>query len=263
MPVMHKLRLPGRSLLFCLSIAVCFISVNGPLLARAKNSPDSLDALASSFWEWRARYQPFSQDDIPRIERPSGVRDWSADSIARQQAALEEFEKRYKQIDPTGWDMPQQVDYRLIGSALARVRWELEINPRWRKDPSFYLDQTMTALLEALVQPPPFNDARSREIVERMQAIPAIIEEGKANLQPIRPFAELAIRNLQQIRSELERVHREIAPLLHSGPVETANLVTNFQSATEKSVVALESYRTWLQDRLDKMPDDAAVGRDN
>jgi uncharacterized protein (DUF885 family) len=269
MPVMNKLRLPGRSLLLCLGIAMCCTLVTAPLLAQAKNSPDSLGALASGFWEWRARYQPFSQDDIPRIERPSGLRDWSADSIARQKAALEEFEKQYRQIDPISWDMPRQVDYRLVGSALARVRWELEINPRWRKDPSFYLDQTMTALLEALVQPPPFNGVRSREIVERMQAIPTILEQGKANLQPIRPFAELAIRNLQQIRPELERVQREVAPMLHSesklqkSPVETTNLAAQFQPATEQAAIALESYRTWLQSRLDTMPEIAAVGRDN
>ncbi len=266
---MHKLRLPGCSWLFCLGIAMGCTLLSAPLRAQSKNSPDSLNALASNFWQWRARYQPFSQDDIPRIERPSGVRDWSADSIARQLAALEEFEKQYRQIDPTAWDMPRQVDYRLIGSALARVRWELEINPRWRKDPSFYLDQTMTALLEALVQPPPFNDARSREIVERMQSIPAIIEQGKANLQPIRPFAELAIRNLQQIRPELERVQREVAPMLHGdsklqgSPAETANLAAQFQTATGQAVIALESYRTWLQSRLDTMPDNAVVGREN
>ena len=61
--------------------------------------------------------------------------------------------------------MARQVDYRLMGSALSRVRWELDINPRWKRDPTFYLDQTLTALLEALVQPPPFDASRSREIV--------------------------------------------------------------------------------------------------
>ncbi len=65
-----------------------------------------------------------------------------------------------------------------MGSAIARVRWELDLNRRWERDPSFYLDQTLTALLEALVQPPPFDANRSREIVERMDEIPAILTEG-------------------------------------------------------------------------------------
>ena len=41
-------------------------------------------------------------------------------------------------------------DYKLIGSALARVRWELEVNPRWKRDPNFYIEQTLTALAEEL-----------------------------------------------------------------------------------------------------------------
>ena len=75
-----------------------------------------------------------------------------------------------------GLNRSQQVDYRLMGSAIARVRWELDLNRRWERDPSFYLDQTLTALLEALVQPPPFDANRSREIVERMEEIPEIID---------------------------------------------------------------------------------------
>ena len=222
----------------------------------------SLQVLAGDFWQWRAQYQPFSQDDIPRIERPGGPRDWSASSIAEQKNALDRFEKRWKQIDTKGWSVPQQVDYRLIGSALARVRWELEINPRWRRDPTFYLDQTLTALLEALVQPPPFDARRSRELVERMQAIPQLIDDGRANLRPIRPFAKLAIANLQHIRPQLEQVEREVSPILHEDGTSTENAAA-FRLATEKAVVVLEAYRNWLQLHLDTMSDNAAVGREN
>jgi uncharacterized protein (DUF885 family) len=255
-----------RRLLASFLVALAFAAaLEKPLPAEQKSaSPSSpLEALANDFCQWRARYQPFSQDDIPRIERPSGPRDWSTESIAKQKSTLEEFEKRWKQIDPKSWKVPQQVDYRLIGSALARVRWELEINPRWQRDPSFYVDQTMTALLEALVQPPPFDDGRSRQIVDRMEDIPKIIENGKANLHAVRPFAALAIGDLQQIRPELERVEREVMPMLRAGSPGDEALAAEFKAAAEKAILALESYRTWLQTRLDAMPDNAAVGREN
>ncbi len=274
MPVMIRLRVGLRRLLPACLIALalgCLLAEN--LLAENKAPPPtgSLEAFANDFWQWRARYQPFSKDDIPRIERPFedrvDPRDWSAHSIAKQKATLEDFEKQWKQIDTTGWSVARRVDYRLMGSALARVRWELDINPRWQRDPSFYLDQTLTALLEALVQPPPFDAVRSREILDRMQDIPRIIDDGKANLHPVRPFAALAIEALQQIRPELEGVEREVGPMLHDGGRRdaTANesLAANFQTATEKAILALESFRTWLQAQLDSMPDNAAVGRSN
>jgi uncharacterized protein (DUF885 family) len=274
----------NRLLLACLVALVIGCALTESLLAEGKTQPPSgsLEAIANDFWQWRARYQPFSRDDIPRIERPvegaAGSRDWSAASIARQKATLEDFEKQWRQIDPTGWSVARQVDYRLMGSALARARWELAINPRWQRDPSFYIDQTVTALLEALVQPPPFDAVRSREIVDRMQEIPKIIDDGKANLHAVRPFAALAIGDLQQIRPELERVEREVAPMLHDdgrgdgaardgalghGALGNETLATKFQTATEKAILALQSFRTWLQARLDTMPDNAAVGREN
>jgi uncharacterized protein (DUF885 family) len=260
---MIKPRLVLRRLLSASFIALTLCCLlQHPLRAEDK-TPATLDALAQDFWQWRARYQPYSADDIPRIERPAGPRDWSAASIAAQKVALAKFEKQWQQIDTKGWSVPQQVDYRLMGSALARVRWELEVNPRWQRDPSFYVDQTMTALLEALAEPPPFNESRTREIVERMQEIPQILEDGKANLHAVRPFAALAIGNLQQIRPELERVQREITPMLHDYGVARPNIASQFQVATQKAVVALEAYRTWLQTQLPTLPENAAVGREN
>ena len=270
---MIELRLAlQRLLLTCLIVLALGCLLKENLLAEDKPPTGSLEALANDFWQWRARNQPFSKDDIPRIERPiedrAGPRDWSARSIAKQKAILEDFEKQWRQIDTTGWSVALRVDYRLMGSALARVRWELEVNPRWQRDPSFYLDQTLTALLEALVQPPPFDALRSREIANRMQDIPRIIEDGKANLQAVRPFAALAVGDLHEIRPELERVEREVAPMLYDGGRKDGepgneSLAAKFKTATEKAILALESYRTWLQGQLDTMPDNAAVGRTN
>jgi uncharacterized protein (DUF885 family) len=269
MPVMVDLWFLRRPLLGCLVALTLCASLKEVLLAEGKTPPSSssLETLANDFWQWRSRYQPFSKDDIPRIERPledpANPRDWSASSVAKQKAALADFEKQWKQIDPTGWSVARQVDYRLMNSAFARVRWELEINPRWQRDPTFYLDQTLTALLEALVQPPPIDASRSREIVDRMQEIPRIVDDGKANLHAIRPFAALAIGNLQKIRPELEQVEREVAPMLHGGASGNVKLAAEFGAATEKAILALESYRTWLQAQLDSMPDNAAVGWEN
>jgi len=251
-------RIRVRGACFVLACALLDTSV----AARMIPARDSVEALSSDFWQWRAQHQPFSRDDIPRIERPESQPDWSRASIAEQKATLEDFEKRWKQIDPSGWAVPRQVDYRLVGSALARVRWELEVDPRWERDPSFYLDQTLTALLEALVQPSPFDAARSRVILGRMQAIPRILEQGKANLRPMRPFAALAIGDLQEIRLELERVEREVAPMLQWRGSSAQDSAASFQRATEQAILALEAYREWLQAQLGAMPEKVAVGRE-
>jgi hypothetical protein len=228
------------------------------LCSAAAAAQDSIDQLATDFWAWRTQYQPFNNDDIPRMERSAGLkRSWSAAAVARQETDLAAFEARWKKLDPAAWTEAQRVDDRLLGSAVARVHWELDLNRRWRRDPTFYLDQTLTAVTEALLPPPPFDEARSHELIARLQNIPSLLEEAKANLQhPAAPFAKLAIDSLTNIRAELQTVLHEVGPLLP--PAGGKDLPQAIEAATS----ALEAYRFWLTQRLPAMTGPTAVGRD-
>ena len=228
------------------------------LLAPAVTPAGELDDLARDFWAWRAVHQPLSSDDIPRIERPAGwVPDWSQPAVAGRRQALKAFEDRWKKLEVSGWPIPRQVDYRLLGSALARVRWELDITRGWRRNPMFYLDQTLGAIFERLLQPPPIDRARSEEIVSRMAGIPRTVEAAKLNLdQAVAPFARLAIEELKDARPRLLTVARELKPLLAAESAE------RLEAATEAAIAALESFRGWLEQRLPSLPANTAVGRE-
>jgi uncharacterized protein (DUF885 family) len=215
-----------------------------------------LQKLAQDFWSWRAQYAPFTDDDVNRMERPGGTRDWSGAAIGKRRADLGEFETRWKQLDAGKWSVPQQVDYRLIGSALARVHWELEINPRWKRDPIFYLEQTLTPVVEALTVPAPCDEARSREILARIENIPAILESATANLtRPPAPFAVVTIQALEKIRPRLQ----EMAKALQSS---TTLKEAELDSATERAAGALENFRKRLQEQLPSLPAQTALGRE-
>src|SRR5581483_1863416 len=226
------------------------------LSGNASAEKQSLDRLASDFWAWRARYAPFTGDDVNRMERPDGTRDWSRASIDKQRRDLAEFEGRWKKLDSTTWPIPQQVDYRVIGSALARVRWELDINPRWKRDPNFYIAQTLTALVEALTVPGPYNVERSREILARIQNIPSILQQGTENLdKPPAPFATVAIQALENIRPRL----REMATALIKSTTLKEKELNN---ATDRAADALAHFREKLRATLPSLPNETALGRD-
>ncbi len=193
--------------------------------------------LAQDFWTWRAQYAPFTGDDVNRMERPGGRRDWSGAAIEKRRADLSEFETRWKQIDTAGWPIPQQVDYRLIGSALARVRWELDVNPRWERDPNFYLEQTLTPVIEALTVPGPYDEARSREILTRIANIPSIVANGNVNLKnPPAPFASVAVDDLEKIRPRLLEMATALQP-------STTLSAAELNEATMLAADALEKFR--------------------
>jgi Bacterial protein of unknown function (DUF885) len=224
-------------------------------LSSAQTKPDSLDQLSSDLWSWRARYRPFTFDDVPRMEHAGGVRDWSEETVARQRLDLAAFERRWKQMNSEDWTVAKKVDYQLVGSALARVRWELDVYPRWRLDPMFYVEQTVVALQEELIAPPPFTPDRGREIVVRAENIPSILLQARSNLKPVNAFAGLAIEALANIESRLQPVASGVSPLLTSD-----DLRARFQAAMPKAMNALLEYRGWLQRNLPGMRREFVVG---
>jgi uncharacterized protein (DUF885 family) len=226
------------------------------LLMNASAETESLDKLANDFWAWRAKYAPFTGDDVNRIERPGGVRDWSRSSIDSQRKDLGEFEARWKKLRANTRPIQQQVDYRLIGSALARVRWELDINPRWKRDPNFYVAQTLTPVVEVLTAPGPYDPTRSREILTRIENIPSILQQGVVNLdKPPAPFATVAIEGLENIRPRLRQM---ATALLKSTTLKEQKL----NSATDRAADALDRFRENLRVMLPSLPNEMALGRD-
>jgi len=200
---------------FCLALSIG--------LGRA----DVLQDFSAEFWRWRAANRPYSADDIPRLERPAGfVPDWSSAAIERRRREYAAFSQRWKQLDSPQFNIHERVDYRLLGSALARVRWELDVSPAWQRDPQFYIAQTLGALLETRLADQPDQDI--------LRSIPQTLANAKKNLTHIRtPFAALAIEQLKDIRTRLP---------------------------DEKAIAALEDFRAWLQHQ--PASPNTAVGRE-
>ena len=214
--------------------------------------------LGNDFWTWRAWNQPLSGDDITRIERPEGwLPDWWPQSVRTRQMELSGYQDRLAAVDSSGWSVPQQVNYRLLSSALSRVDWELNINADWQRNPIFYVHQTLGSIFDLLLEPAPFTESRSNDIIARLEHIRTTVESAKINLdKSVKVFAELAIGELSQAGARLDEFERTISSQL-VGP-SAARLEFVIEVAKE----ALEEYSMWLEGGLEFMSEDTALGRD-
>jgi uncharacterized protein (DUF885 family) len=221
---------------------------------------DSISDLGQSFWTWRAAEQPFTNDDIPRLDRPANLKiDWTPGTIAARRKDLTEFESRWKALKPTTSDpIPQQVDYRLLGSAIARANWELNINREWQRNPMFYVDQTLGSVFILLLPPPPFSAQRQADLVTRLQSFPATLASARENLTDMRrPFAQLAIDALDNLPQRFNTMLTALAPQLDPATAKA------LQDSAPAAINALESYRDWLKQKLPGMREETAIGREN
>src|SRR6266481_3181530 len=118
------------------------------------------------------------------------------------------------------------------------------------------IERPLTALAEALTVPAPYDEAGSREILARIENIPSILQQGAENLdKPPAPFASVAINNLDGIRERLRKMASSLA-------ASTTLKPEKLNSACEHASDALEKYQQQLKEKLPKLPEQTALGRD-
>ncbi|MFC4056158.1 DUF885 family protein [Actinomadura syzygii] len=214
-----------------------------------------LAQLTKDFWHWRARTQSDSFDDIPRVDRPAGwTSDWSAAAVAARRSRLDGFSRRYQALDLGDESVPVRVNGRLLESALARVHWELDLLSGWRRNPCFYIDQSLIPVFNLLLPPPPFDGARAAAIIENLANVPRVLAQARTNLlgHAAEPFATQALKLLAESAERLEEAMASLAPLLpqlHARALPTV---------TQEAARQLTAFQDWLQDQ--DHPGEAAVG---
>ncbi len=217
----------------------------------------ALTDLAARFWAWRAATVPDSYDDITRVERPAGwLPDWSPAAVTARRAAVAGFAREHQALSLRGAPVPVQVDGRLLGSAIDRVRWELDHVLAWRHNPRFYVDQALVGVYNLLLVPPPWTPGRAAGVVALLRNVPAVLDAARTNLTGgMRlPFARSALRVLADVD---ERLHAAMSALAAElAPVDRAAL----RAATAVAADALVSYRDWLTRSLSGCSGATAVG---
>lgn len=213
--------------------------------------------LASAVWEWRARQQPSTGDDIPRLPRPGDwLPDFSVDAVARARRRRDELAHRWRGIDASGLDVADQVDHRLVGSVLSRVTWELDVLQSWRRDPVFHIHQGLGPYFDLLLPLPPFGDERAASIVAALDHVPVAIEHAVASLdEPSGPLTAAALELLEGTGARLEASVASLADHLpdHHRP--------RLSALVAPAVASLDRLRSHLAG-LDGLSDAVGVGEE-
>jgi hypothetical protein len=203
----------------------------------------SLQQLAARFWSWRAEQQPRSRDDIPRLDRPEGwLPNWRLEAVGAYRDQLAEFAGQLRALDVSDAPVEIQVDHALIRSAIARVRWEMEVVAAWRTHPGFYVDQTIGVLFDRLVMPPPFGAVRGEEIVRTLRAVRSGLEQARSNLDGhvVEEFAAVTVAELADIEDQVEACADALVPELQP------DLGDPLRMAGRDAASALASFSQWL-----------------
>ncbi len=215
-----------------------------------------LEELGARIWRWRARHQPRTRDDIPRLDRePDWLPDFSIATVEQLRRQRGLFAAELAAIDP-GSEVSDIVDHRLLGSLLARVSWELDVVRPWQCQPRFYIDQALGTTFDVLLRPG-VDSSRVKAAIRFLRAAPEILATGRENLagQATSEFTALAIDELVGIEercADLAAALSDVAP----------ELAGDIASACAIAGSALSSFGAWLAAARADMPGWEPIGAD-
>jgi hypothetical protein len=171
-------------------------------------------------------------------------------------ARTADFERRWAEIDPAGMSIEERVDHRLLRSALARVRWELDVLAMWQRQPRFYIDQSIGTVFDALTRPGLDSD-RAADVLRLLDTVPATLADARTNLtgHAVAAFARIAIDELADIHGQVAEMAEHLAPLFPEA------LRSRLAASAAVAGDELVAYRDWLVDQEPSMRPIEPVGR--
>lgn len=229
-----------------------------PVAAQTALERSGVQALGADFWAWRAVTQPATSDDVPRIERPAGwAPDWTPAGVTAQRAKLAAFDARWKALASAPRSPQEKTNYRLVGSALARVHWELDHVAAWQRQPHFYVAQAIEPVFEVLLPPPPVERARIDEVIRLLGRVRATLTAGRANLTDMRgPFVAIARAQIDEVPASLNGMAAGLTPFADAA--QAAKLKVAVAAAIE----AFGEFGAYLKAKQGGLPATTAVGAD-
>jgi hypothetical protein len=213
--------------------------------------------LVSFFRDWRSFQKPKLVDGAP---------DYSAGAMAVQQRELDAFRQRLAAIDPSGWAIPQQVDYFIVRAELAGLDFDHRVLKPWANNPAFYV----TVFTEESDQPKregpfaegavelwtyqfPLSPERAAQMEAGIRAIPRLLAQAKTNLTGNgRDLWIYGTKSIRQQSADLE----QLASKLGGAPA-------NLKADVERAKQATDELAAWLESKVVSKTGPSGVGIEN
>ncbi len=228
------------------------------LVAKANPKDAEFEKIAKDYVEGFLASHPEYATELGDHRFDGELTDYSPGARDRKLARARQFRETIKKFDDfsrlTG---ANQVDVRILRDNIDSEIFELEELRESEWNPLVYNQSLANSLYLIVARDFDSPENRIPNLRKRMEAIPYVIEQAKANLQhPPRVHTETAI---EQTQGAINLIREGLSPLLDRAPQMKKDLAP----VQEKTAKSLEDYKKWLQDDLLKRSDgDFRIGAD-
>jgi uncharacterized protein (DUF885 family) len=232
-------------------------------LASGGESPSAdarFESLGARYVEEFGQFSPVSATALGDHRFDAELDDRSAAGRARALAWNRALLAELQDIDRASLSRANQVDAAMLHNQLRYSIWTEETYRDWSWDPLLYtqiVGQSLYGLLAREFAPLP---ERLQSVTSRLEKLPRLLEQQRANLVPARVPAIHAETAIKQNPGVLSLVDELVVPNIGSLPAtEQARL----KAAIDGARAAVQEHQEWLENELKpKAMGDFRIGRD-
>ncbi len=229
-----------------MKIIIAAASVLSLSLINASATPqdDAFQKIAHEYIEQYLRTNPEDATELGDHRFDGQLTDYSSEAQAKELATQKEFRDKLSALDGSQLTGANNIDFRILKENIDYQIFRAEElkEPEW--NPLVYMQSLANSLYLLVARDFAAPEQRIPNLRQRMERIPRVIAQAKANLQhPPRVYTETAV---EQTQGAINLVREELAPLLDRLP-QMKNELAPLQ---EKTAAALDDYKKWLQNDL-------------
>ena len=227
-----------------ITIAAAFLLSSSILSVFGTPQDDAFQKIANDYIEQYLRANPEDATELGDHRFDGQLTDYSPEARAKELAAQKEFRDKLNAIDGSQLTGANNIDFRILKENIDYQIFRAEElkEPEW--NPLVYMESLANSLYLLVARDFAPPEQRIPNLRQRMEGIPRVIAQAKANLQhPPRVHTETAI---EQTQGAINLVREGLAPLLDRAPQMKKDLAP----LQEKTAAALDDYKKWLQNDL-------------
>lgn len=248
-----------RSCFALLLMALCMV-LQAAALAAAASADAHFDALSKRYVDEFGRYAPVSATQLGDHRFDGELDDLSAAGRARTLAWVKGVLGELQGIDHSQLSRANQVDAAMLENQLRYSVWSEERYRDWSWDPLVYTQlagQSLYGLLAREFAPFP---QRLGSVTSRLEQLPGLLEQMRANIVPARVPAIHAETAVRQNPGVLSLVDELVVPnLAQLPPADRARL----ERAIVAARAAVKTHQQWLEQTLvPQAKGDFRIGRE-
>ena len=214
------------------------------LNAAATTQDDAFQKIAHDYVEQYLRANPEDATELGDHRFDGRLTDYSPEARAKDLSTQKEFRDKLNTIDAPQLTGANNIDFRILKENIDYEIFRAEELKESEWNPLVYMQSLANSLYLLAARDFAPAEKRAPNLRQRMEKIPGVIAQAKANLQhPPRVHTETAI---EQTQGAINLVREGLAPLLDQAPQTKKDLAP----LQEKTTAALADYKKWLQNDL-------------